>query len=62
MIIADLDRQFEQVTKLEGIDITFLLFATAIQCVRLYIIGTITQSTDNKAAGKKQGSRIRTFG
>ncbi len=53
IIIADLDRQFEQATKLEGIDITFLFFATALQCVRQYIIGTITQRTDDKTAADK---------
>lgn len=52
IIIKDLDKQFEQATKLNGIDITFLLFATALQCVRQYIIGTITQRTDDKTAAK----------
>lgn len=50
VIINDLDRQFEQATKLKGIDITFLLFATALQCVRIYVIGTITQRVDDKTA------------
>lgn len=50
VIIADLDRQFEQATKLNGIDISFLFFATALQCVRQYIIGTITQRTNDKNA------------
>ncbi|AQX53045.1 MULTISPECIES: hypothetical protein [Bacillaceae] len=53
IIITNLDRQFEQATKLDGIDITFLFFATALQCVRQYIIGTITQRTDDKTAAKK---------
>lgn len=52
IIIKDLDKQFEQATKLNGIDITFLFFATALQCVRQYIIGTITQRTDDKTAAK----------
>ena len=52
-IIKDLDKQFEQATKLNGIDITFLFFATALQCVRQYVIGTITQRTDDKTAAKK---------
>lgn len=53
IIINDLDRQFEQATKLDGIDITFLFFATALQCVRQYIIGTITQRSDDKTAADK---------
>lgn len=52
IIIKDLDKQFEQATKLSGIDITFLFFATALQCARQYIIGTITQRTDDKTAAK----------
>lgn len=53
IIIEDLDRQFEQATKLNGVDITFLFFATALQCVRQYVIGTITQRTDDQTAAKK---------
>lgn len=53
VIITDLDRQFEKATKLEGVDITFLLFAIALQCVRQYIIGTLTQRTGDQEAAKK---------
>ena len=53
IIINDLDSQFEKATKLNGIDITFLFFATTLQCVRQYIIGTITQRTDDKTAVDK---------
>ena len=37
-ILDDLDREFEQKTKLNGLDITFLFLATAIQCARWYIL------------------------
>lgn len=50
IIIDDIDRKFEKATKLQGIDITFLLFATALQCIRQYVIGTLTQRVDDKTA------------
>ena len=37
-IFDDLDREFEQKTKLNGLDITFMFMATAIQCARCYIL------------------------
>ena len=37
-ILDDLDREFEQKTKLNGLDITFLFLATAIQCTRWLIL------------------------
>lgn len=37
-ILDDLDRTFEEKTKLNGLDITFLFLATAIQCARWYIL------------------------
>lgn len=37
-ILDDLDRTFEEKTKLNGLDITFLFLATAIQCARSYIL------------------------
>lgn len=36
IIITDLETQFAQATKLNATDITFLLFATALQCLRQY--------------------------
>lgn len=52
-IIQNIDAQFEKATKLNKSDITFLLFATALQCIREYVIGTITQRVDDKTAAKK---------
>lgn len=52
-IIQDLDRQFEQTTKLDSIDISFLFFAVALQCVRQYVIGTLTQRVSDKEAAQR---------
>lgn len=38
IILNDIDRQFSAATKLNGIDITFLFFATALQCIRQYFL------------------------
>lgn len=37
-ILDDLDREFESKTKLDKNDVKFLFFATALQCVRQYLI------------------------
>ena len=52
MIIDDLDDQFERATGLNKTDVTFLFFATALQCIRQYVIGSITQRVDDKTAAK----------
>ena len=52
-IIEDIDSQFEKATKLNKTDVTFLFFAIALQCIRQYVIGTITQRVDDKTAAKK---------
>lgn len=52
IIITDLDKQFESATKLNKTDITFLFFAVTLQCIRQYVIGKITQRTDDKTAAK----------
>lgn len=52
IIIGDADAQFEKATKLKGLDITLLFVATAMQCVRQYLIGTITQRTNDQIAAK----------
>lgn len=41
-LIDRIDATFESATKLNKLDISFLLLATALQCVRQYVIGTIT--------------------
>lgn len=52
-LIEHIDLQFEKATKLNKTDVKFLLFATALQCIRQFIIGTITQRTDDKTAANK---------
>lgn len=52
-LIEHIDLQFEKATKLNKTDVKFLLFATALQCIRQFIIGTITQRTDDKTAADK---------
>lgn len=51
-IIEDIDSRFEKAVKLNKTDVSFLFFATALQCVRQYVIGTITQRVDDKTAAK----------
>jgi hypothetical protein len=51
-IIADLDRKFEQVTKLNGIDITFLFFAVALQVARQYLVTNFKERSGDKEAAK----------
>lgn len=53
ILIENMDVQFEKATKLKGVDIKFLLVATALQCIRQYVIGTITQRVDDKTAANQ---------
>ena len=52
VLIEDINIKFEKTTKLHGVDVSFLLLATAMQCIRQYVIGTITQRVDDKTAAK----------
>lgn len=52
ILIDEIDKNFEKATKLKGIDIRFLFLAIALQCVRQYIIGTVTQRLDDQSAAK----------
>ena len=61
IIISNIDRQFEQATKLTGIDIGFLFFATALQVVRQYFITNFKERTAHNVAdrdAKKIGQKI----
>lgn len=53
IIIDDIDRQFEQVTKLNKIDSTFLFFATALQCARQYFLTDFKERLSDQEAAKK---------
>ena len=52
-ILDDLDRQFEEQTKLNGVDITFLFFATALQVARQYLLS----NTQGRFESDKDGSK-----
>lgn len=52
IIVEDLDRQFERATGLNGRDIKFLFFATALQVIRQYAIGSITARKGDKDAAE----------
>jgi len=51
-VIDDIDRKFEQVTKLTGIDITFLFLAVALQVVRQYFLTNFKERLDHNEAAK----------
>ena len=51
-IITDIDRKFEQATKLTGIDITFLFLATALQVARQYFFTNFKERLDHDDAAK----------
>lgn len=42
-ILDNLDREFESQTGLKGADIAFLFVATALQCVRIYLVNNLTK-------------------
>lgn len=51
-IFDDLDAEFESQTGLNGIDVTFLFFATALQCVRQYVLTDFKDRVDDKTGAK----------
>lgn len=56
VIISDIEKQFETATKLTKTDITFLFFATALQCVRQYFLTPFRERlTDQEAAKNTKG-------
>jgi hypothetical protein len=48
--LNDLDTEFEKQAGLTKIDITFLFFATALQCVRQYVLTGFSEREDDQAA------------
>lgn len=50
--LDDYDTQFERYVKLNKFDMTFLFTAVALQCIRQYVIGTITQRTGHDQSDK----------
>lgn len=61
VILHDIERDFERATQLNGVDISFLLFATALQCVRQYFLTQFKlgneRPEDGKAASDTWGHR-----
>lgn len=56
VIISDIEKQFETATKLTKADITFMFFATALQCVRQYFLTPFSERlTDQEAAKNTKG-------
>lgn len=58
IIIQDLDKQFESVTGLDKTDIKFLLLATALQCVRQYVLTKFPERMDDQTAAKNTWGHI----
>ena len=52
LIIDDIDRKFEQITKLTRIDIIFLFLAIALQVVRQYLITNFKERKGDQDAAK----------
>lgn len=51
-VISDIDRKFEQVTELTGIDIMLLFLATALQVARQYFFTNFKERPDHDDAAK----------
>lgn len=52
IVISNIDRRFEQVTGLNGVDIAFLFFATALQVARQYLLTQFKERKGDQAAAK----------
>lgn len=59
VILRDIEKDFKKATKLNGVDISFLFFATALQCVRQYLLTPFKNKndrpSDKEAADKTKG-------
>ena len=53
-VIEDIDRQFAKVTRLNNTDIAFLFFATALQCLRQYLLTPMTEKVGHGEAAKNE--------
>lgn len=52
LLISNLGSEFEEMTKLDKKDIAFLITATAIQCIRQYVIAKLSKRVDDKTAAE----------
>ena len=58
VILHDIERDFSNATKLNnGVDLTFLFFATALQCVRQYLITPFEERGDASSYDKKDKNK-----
>jgi hypothetical protein len=57
-ILDNLDSEFETKTGLNKLDISFLFFATALQCIRQYFITPFQERVDDKTAVKYTKGRL----
>lgn len=57
-ILCDLEKEFELKTKLDKCDISFLFFATALQCIRQYIFSNEKFRFDKASDGDKFMEKI----
>lgn len=55
-ILDDLEKDFEYKTGLQGTDISFLFVATALQCVRIYILNILTKREKAAKIKNEDGS------
>ena len=53
-ILNDLDEEFSKRTSLNRQDIAFLFAATALQCIRIYVINTLTKVEPAGAGNEKE--------
>jgi hypothetical protein len=51
--LDDLDAEFEKQTGLTRIDLTFLFFATALQCIRQYVLTGFPERLDDQTAANQ---------
>jgi len=58
VILDELDRNFEKITGLDRVDVTFLFFATALQCARQYFLSNEKFRFDKAADGDKFISKL----
>lgn len=58
-IISDIEDEFELQTGLDKLDITFLFFATALQCCRQYLITDFKERVDDKTVANKVKGGIK---
>jgi len=56
-ILQDLDREFESQTALTSTDVAFLLFATALQCVRWAFVTKFADKISHDEADKQVGKK-----